>query len=276
MTTTDDLRRPLARRQLIRRLIATGEIHSQEQVVDELARRGIRVTQATVSRDFAELGVVRGIRNGSPVYLATDDHPTSRDPGAADRLRRLLLDLPLTIDETAPLLVGVHVEETAFRLGADGCHHRYRAGRDDPLEDSWVGACDRPHLPECGVAAPDLEQCGVHAGEPDGGAPDGGERGDEPGVHESGEDRHGDVERGHVGHAEPVVHPRFEAQPPAPVRDVVSSAMDEHRPRRRDTRDHREGIGVATGDPADLDRHRALVGGPHDGRHVRYSLLIAT
>lgn len=106
MTTTEDLRKPLARRQLIRRLIATGEIHSQEQVVAELARRGIQVTQATVSRDFAELGVVRGVRNGAPVYLASDDLPSSsRDPGAADRLRRLLLDLPLTIDEAPPLLV---------------------------------------------------------------------------------------------------------------------------------------------------------------------------
>jgi len=101
----EDLRKPLARRQLIRRLIATGEIHSQEQVVAELARRGIPVTQATVSRDFAELGVVRGVRNGSPVYLAADDLPSARDPGAVDRLRRLLLDLPLTIDEAPPLLV---------------------------------------------------------------------------------------------------------------------------------------------------------------------------
>lgn len=102
---TEDLRKPLARRQLIRRLIATGEIHSQEQIVDELKRRGVMVTQATVSRDLAELGVVRGVRNGSPVYLASDDLPGARDPGAADRLRRLLLDLPLTIDEAAPLLV---------------------------------------------------------------------------------------------------------------------------------------------------------------------------
>ena len=101
----DDLRKPLARRQLIRRLIATGEIHSQEQVVAELSRRGIAVTQATVSRDFAELGVVRGVRNGAPVYLATDDLPSTRDPGAVDRLRRLLLDLPLTIDEAPPLLI---------------------------------------------------------------------------------------------------------------------------------------------------------------------------
>jgi transcriptional regulator of arginine metabolism len=80
-------------------------IHSQEQVVEELGRRGVKVTQATVSRDFAELGIVRGVRGGAPVYLSSDDLPTSRDPGAADRLRRLLLDLPLSIDEAPPLLV---------------------------------------------------------------------------------------------------------------------------------------------------------------------------
>ena len=102
---TEDLRKPLARRQLIRRLIATGEIRSQEQVVEELARRGVDVTQATVSRDFAALGIVRVVRAGAPVYLSSDDLPRARDPGAADRLRRLLLDLPLTIDEAAPLLV---------------------------------------------------------------------------------------------------------------------------------------------------------------------------
>jgi len=102
---TEDLHKPIARRQFIRRLVATGEVHSQEQVVAELARRGVKVTQATVSRDFAELGVVRGVRAGAPVYLASDDLPIARDPGAADRLRRLLLDLPLTIDEAPPLLV---------------------------------------------------------------------------------------------------------------------------------------------------------------------------
>ena len=102
---TEDLRKPLARRQLIRRLIATGEIHSQDQIVAELAQRKIKVTQATISRDFAELGVVRGVRYGQPLYLASDDMPANRDPGAADRLRRLLLDLPLTIDEASPLLI---------------------------------------------------------------------------------------------------------------------------------------------------------------------------
>ena len=103
--TAPDVTKPIDRRRLIRSLIASGEIRSQEQVVEELSRRGVKVTQATVSRDFAELGIVRGVRGGSPVYLASDDLPTTRDPGAADVLRRLLLDLPLTIDEAPPLLV---------------------------------------------------------------------------------------------------------------------------------------------------------------------------
>jgi transcriptional regulator of arginine metabolism len=100
-----DLTRPAARRQLVRRLVAGGTIHSQEQLVEELARQGIRVTQATVSRDLASLGVVRGVRGGTTVYLPAGDQPGSHDPAALQRLRRLLADLPLDIDEAPPLLV---------------------------------------------------------------------------------------------------------------------------------------------------------------------------
>ena len=101
-----ELHRPGPRRRLIRQLISDGTIHSQEQIVAELARRGVRVTQATVSRDLAALGVVRGVRGGAPVYLPSGgDLPRSHDPAAEDRLRRLLADLPLEIDEAPPLLV---------------------------------------------------------------------------------------------------------------------------------------------------------------------------
>jgi transcriptional regulator of arginine metabolism len=102
---TLDITRPAARRQLVRRLVAGGEIHSQEQLVEELARRGVHVTQATVSRDLAALGVVRGVRGGTTVYLPPGDSPGTHDPAAAQRLRRLLADLPLEIDEAPPLLV---------------------------------------------------------------------------------------------------------------------------------------------------------------------------
>jgi transcriptional regulator of arginine metabolism len=101
-----ELYRPGMRRQLIRELVANGAIHSQEQIVAELARKGVQVTQATVSRDLAALGVVRGVRGGAPVYLPSGgDLPRSHDPAAEQRLRRLLADLPLEIDEAPPLLV---------------------------------------------------------------------------------------------------------------------------------------------------------------------------
>jgi transcriptional regulator of arginine metabolism len=101
-----ELFRPGVRRQLIRDLVANGAIHSQEQIVVELARKGVHVTQATVSRDLAALGMVRGVRGGAPVYLQSGgDLPRSHDPAAEQRLRRLLADLPLEIDEAPPLLV---------------------------------------------------------------------------------------------------------------------------------------------------------------------------
>jgi transcriptional regulator of arginine metabolism len=93
------------RRELVRQLLATGRIGSQAQLVEALATRGVMVTQATVSRDLASLGAVRGARNGAPRYLLPDDVAERGDPEAPDRLRRLLADLPLAIDEAPPLLV---------------------------------------------------------------------------------------------------------------------------------------------------------------------------
>ncbi|MDQ4036208.1 MAG: arginine repressor [Chloroflexota bacterium] len=94
----------IERRDQVRRLIAAGGVHTQAELVAALRARGVEVTQATVSRDLAGLGVVRGFRGGRLTYLLPDD----RTDGAAaseGRLRRLLADLPLTIGEAPPLVV---------------------------------------------------------------------------------------------------------------------------------------------------------------------------
>ena len=93
------------RRELVRQLVASGRIHSQAQLVEELTGYGMAVTQATVSRDLAALGVVRGMRGGTPRYLLPDDVAERTEFDASERLRRLLADLPLAIDEAPPLLV---------------------------------------------------------------------------------------------------------------------------------------------------------------------------
>jgi len=94
------------RRDRVRRLIAAGGVHTQAALVAALRQAGVEVTQATISRDLAGLGVVRGFRGGRLTYLLPDDMTDGAGPAAAEsRLRRLLADLPLTIAETAPLVV---------------------------------------------------------------------------------------------------------------------------------------------------------------------------
>lgn len=40
-------------------LVNHGAVHTQQEIAEALARRGLRTTQATISRDIQELGLVR-------------------------------------------------------------------------------------------------------------------------------------------------------------------------------------------------------------------------
>jgi transcriptional regulator of arginine metabolism len=48
------------RHAIIRNLIASGEIWSQAELAKLLAREGVDATQATLSRDLSEIGVLKG------------------------------------------------------------------------------------------------------------------------------------------------------------------------------------------------------------------------
>ena len=48
------------RHAIIRNLIASGEIWSQAELAKLLAREGVETTQATLSRDLTEIGVLKG------------------------------------------------------------------------------------------------------------------------------------------------------------------------------------------------------------------------
>jgi len=96
------------RREAVRQLVATGRFHTQSEIVEALAARGFSAPQATVSRDLAALGALRGSRRGGVAYLLPDDvlgAGASPEPTGLGRLRRLLGDLPLIIDAAPPLLV---------------------------------------------------------------------------------------------------------------------------------------------------------------------------
>ncbi|MEP6753060.1 MAG: ArgR family transcriptional regulator [Candidatus Dormiibacterota bacterium] len=49
------------RHQAILALVSRGGVHTQQELAEALARRGLRATQATISRDIQELGLVRSV-----------------------------------------------------------------------------------------------------------------------------------------------------------------------------------------------------------------------
>jgi transcriptional regulator of arginine metabolism len=76
------------RHALIRSLVARRGIGSQQELLDALAAAGCRVTQATVSRDITELGLVKATDPlGRPRYAAPDAAPR---PDARAALRSIL------------------------------------------------------------------------------------------------------------------------------------------------------------------------------------------
>jgi transcriptional regulator of arginine metabolism len=91
-TTTRALATPAARRALVLELVGGQALHSQEELRLALRRMGIRVTQATLSRDIRELGI--GKAGGR--YVAPDPaaalQPPDPPPHAEDVLSRVLAE----------------------------------------------------------------------------------------------------------------------------------------------------------------------------------------
>jgi transcriptional regulator of arginine metabolism len=84
-------------------LITNSPIGSQEELVELLHARGFEVTQATVSRDAAEMGLVKVPRDDRHVYATPESAATGNAYDA--RLRRLLEDIPVRIGRSGLSLV---------------------------------------------------------------------------------------------------------------------------------------------------------------------------
>ena len=92
------------RQRQIRQLVTSRPLTSQRELVDALAEQGYDVTQATVSRDIAELGLFKAPRGGAHVYVAPQDvAPVVRR--SDERLRRILEDVPITVGRSGLILV---------------------------------------------------------------------------------------------------------------------------------------------------------------------------
>jgi transcriptional regulator of arginine metabolism len=103
------------RQRVIRQLVAGMAIASQGDLAEQLGRRGFSVTQATVSRDIAELGLVKVNRGERHVYVAPEDI-TVRSRPTDERLRRILADIPVTVGRSGLILLLIGTPGTASTI----------------------------------------------------------------------------------------------------------------------------------------------------------------
>jgi transcriptional regulator of arginine metabolism len=102
-----------ARHRAIRRLLATGHVATQAELVGRLAEQGIEVTQATVSRDLREVGAVREREpDGSTRYRIADAAPS-----AGGGLVRTLDEYAVRITPTGGLVVVATLPGAAHVVG---------------------------------------------------------------------------------------------------------------------------------------------------------------
>ncbi len=96
-----------ARQQLIVDLLGRHQVRSQTELAELLARSGVTVTQATLSRDLVELDAVKvRVPGGALVYAVPaeggDRTPRPGDSAAGEaRLARLLGELMVSADASA-------------------------------------------------------------------------------------------------------------------------------------------------------------------------------
>jgi transcriptional regulator of arginine metabolism len=91
-----------ARQSKILEIIENNEIETQEELAESLKNMGIDVTQATISRDIKELGLVKVLtKDGKYKYSAL----RQSQEGINDRLIKIFENSVLSIDEAGHLLV---------------------------------------------------------------------------------------------------------------------------------------------------------------------------
>ena len=93
------------RQRLIRGLVSSQAVSSQHELVDLLAARGFDVTQATVSRDITELGLVKVTYDGRHIYAWPGDLVSLPPADQDERLRRVLADYPIHVGRSGLTLL---------------------------------------------------------------------------------------------------------------------------------------------------------------------------
>jgi transcriptional regulator of arginine metabolism len=106
-----------ARQQAIGDIVRGGRIRTQQELVAALRERGHRATQATVSRDITEMGLLKIRFEGGLAYALPSSEAAAELTGER-RLADLLADLPVDLRGSGTLLVIHAVPGTAHAIAA--------------------------------------------------------------------------------------------------------------------------------------------------------------
>lgn len=90
------------RQAMIRRLIEDHVVGTQEELSELLANRGLATTQATISRDIKDLGLIKVPAEDGHRYALPD---ASGWVGSRDRLLRLLREVVVNVTVSENLIV---------------------------------------------------------------------------------------------------------------------------------------------------------------------------
>jgi transcriptional regulator of arginine metabolism len=134
------------RQQQIRDLLDAHPVRTQLELAAALRDRGFRATQATISRDVAELGLVKVSRGGVQAY-ALPPRADSEVSGE-ERLSQLLHDLPIEIKQAGLLLVARAVPGSAHAIAAalDRAHWPEVVGSIAGDDTLFIAFADRSSL----------------------------------------------------------------------------------------------------------------------------------
>jgi transcriptional regulator of arginine metabolism len=105
------------RQREIRDLLGQRPIRTQQDLATALRERGFRATQATISRDVAELGLIKSSQGGVQTYLVPA-RVTEAESTGEERLRALMHDLPVEVREAGLMLVLKTLPGSAHAIAA--------------------------------------------------------------------------------------------------------------------------------------------------------------
>jgi len=105
------------RQRAIRDIVGQRPVRTQQELAAALRERGFQTTQATISRDVAELGLIKVAREGTQAY-ALPPRLVEAETSGEDRLRKLLADLPVEVREAGLLLIVRTLPGSAHAIAA--------------------------------------------------------------------------------------------------------------------------------------------------------------